>query len=87
MPTAYILINTETGLEFDVARELRRIEGVKEVSPVYGAYDIVVKVSSENAEDLKRIVTWQIRKLSSIKATLTNIIHEKTEQPAPSQGI
>jgi DNA-binding Lrp family transcriptional regulator len=79
MPTAYVLVNTEMGLEFDVARELRKIEGVEEVSTVYGVYDIVVKVSSETSEDLKRIITWQIRKLSSVKATLTNIIHEKTD--------
>jgi DNA-binding Lrp family transcriptional regulator len=81
VPTAYVLINTETGLEFDVARELRKIPGVEEVSPVYGAYDIVVRVSSKTPDELKRIITWQIRKLASIRATLTHIIHEKTEPP------
>ena len=79
MPTAYVLVNTEMGLEFDVARELKKIEGVEEVSPVYGSYDIVVKVTSETSEGIKRIITWQIRKLNRIKATLTNIIQEKTD--------
>ncbi len=80
MPTAYVLVNTEIGSELDVARELKKIQGVVEVSPVYGAYDIVVRVSTESPEELRRIVTWQIRKLSSIRATLTNIIHEKPEE-------
>jgi DNA-binding Lrp family transcriptional regulator len=74
VPTAYVLVNTETGSEFDVVRELKKIEGVQEASPVYGAYDIVVRVSSESSEDLKRLITWQIRKLHRVRATLTNII-------------
>jgi DNA-binding Lrp family transcriptional regulator len=75
VPTAYVLVNTETGLEYDVVRELKKIEGVQEASPVYGAYDIVVRVSSESPQELKRIITWQIRKLHKIRATFTNIIY------------
>jgi len=77
VPTAYVLVNTETGCEFDVVRELKKLEGIQEASAVYGAYDIVVKVSSESPEALKRLITWQIRKLGKVRATLTNIIYEK----------
>lgn len=73
--TAYVLINTETGSELDVVRELKNIEGVQEASPVYGAYDIVVRVSSESPQDLKRIITWQIRKLDKVRDAFTNIIY------------
>jgi DNA-binding Lrp family transcriptional regulator len=72
---AYVLINTETGTELDVVRELKNIEGVQEAKPVYGAYDIVVRISSESPQDLKRIITWQIRKLHRVTATFTNIIY------------
>jgi DNA-binding Lrp family transcriptional regulator len=82
LPIVYVLVNTEMGLEFDVARELRKIEGVEEVSPVYGSYDLVVRLSSESLEDLRRIITWQIRKLNSITATLTHLIHEKADNSA-----
>ncbi|MCW4029290.1 MAG: Lrp/AsnC ligand binding domain-containing protein [Candidatus Bathyarchaeota archaeon] len=78
MPTAYVFINTETGCEFDVTRELRRIEGIEEASPVFGAYDIVVRVTAESTDDLRRIISWQIRKLHNVKTTLTTIIEERT---------
>jgi DNA-binding Lrp family transcriptional regulator len=72
---AYVLINTETGAELDVVRELKNIEGVQEAEPVYGAYDIVVRVASESPQELKRIITWQIRKIDRIKEAFTNIIY------------
>jgi DNA-binding Lrp family transcriptional regulator len=72
---AYVLINTETGAELDVVRELKNIEGVQEAEPVYGAYDIVVRVTSESPQELKRIITWQIRKIDRIKEAFTNIIY------------
>lgn len=75
MTTAYVLINTETGSELDVVRELKNIEGVQEAAPVYGAYDIVVRVTSESPQELKRIITWQIRKLDRVKDAFTNIIY------------
>jgi hypothetical protein len=38
MPTAYVLINTEIGSEFDVLKKLKKIEGVEEASIIYGEF-------------------------------------------------
>jgi hypothetical protein len=38
-----------------------------------GAYDIVAEVNSNTAESLRETITWKIRKLPSIRATLTLI--------------
>jgi len=74
MPTAYVLINTEIGLEEDVLRELKRTPNITEAYVVYGVYDIVAKVEAESMDRLKEIVTWKIRQLEKIRSTLTMII-------------
>jgi len=80
MPTAFVLINTETGFMDDVLKELSRIEGVKEAYSVYGVYDIVAKVESETMDGLKDIVTWKIRRISNVRTTLTMIVIEEASK-------
>ena len=75
MPTAYVLLNTETGTEADVVRELKKIANIEEAILVYGAYDIVLRVESKTMDELKQIVTWKIRKMDYVTATQTMIIH------------
>jgi len=77
VPVAFVLINTETGFMNEVLKDLSRIEGVKEAYSVYGVYDIIAKVEAKTMEGLKDIVTWKIRKLSSVRTTLTMIVIEE----------
>ena len=41
MPGAFVLLNTELGSEDSIVKELRNLEGVKEVFQVYGVYYII----------------------------------------------
>ena len=78
MPTAFVSINTEIGSESDVLKELKKVEGVVEASAVYGVYDIMAKVKAESIDKLKEIITWHVRRLDNVKATLTmNVVEEK----------
>jgi DNA-binding Lrp family transcriptional regulator len=77
MPTAFVSINTEIGSESDVLKELKRVEGVVEASAVYGVYDIMAKVKAESIDKLKEIITWHVRRLDNVKATLTMIVVEE----------
>ncbi|MER3602242.1 MAG: AsnC family transcriptional regulator [Nitrososphaerota archaeon] len=70
---AFVLINAELGSEEDLARELRKIEGVSEVYIVYGVYDIIAKVEADSMEKVKEIITWKIRRLPKVRSTLTMI--------------
>ena len=70
MPGAFVLLNTELGSEDSIVKELRNLEGVKEVFQVYGVYDIIVKVNADDKEELQRKVLL-IRRLDDIKSTLT----------------
>ncbi len=55
----------------NVISELKSIEGVVEVHGTFGAYDILAKVASSLVETLREIITWKIRKIPKIRATLT----------------
>lgn len=79
MPSAIILINAEIGSEEEVFNEISKIEGVTEAYVVYGVYDIIAKVESEDMEKLKEIVASKIRKLPKVRSTLTMIIVEGKE--------
>ena len=66
MPTAYVLLNSDLGTDVSIITEIKEIlaeESVEyEVRGVYGVYDIVLKISSDNAEKLRAIITNRIRK-------------------------
>ena len=71
MATAYILINCELGSEELIIQQLKNIDDISEVSGTFGAYDILAKIESPTVETLREIITWKIRKIDHIRATLT----------------
>ena len=83
MPTAFVLINSDLGTDVSIITEIKQIltdENVKfEVRGVYGVYDIVLKISSDNAEKLRAIITNKIRKISNVQSTLTMMVIEEQE--------
>lgn len=76
MTTAFVLINTETGSEADVLKDMKKVEGVDEAFAVYGVYDIIARVKADSMDKLKEILTWHIRRLDKVKSTLTMIVSE-----------
>ncbi len=83
MPTAYVLLNSDLGSDSSIIDEIKPLlqdEDVKfEVQGVYGVYDIVLKISSDNAENLRAIITDKIRKISKVQSTLTMMVIEEQE--------
>ncbi len=71
MGSAYVLINCDIGSEEDVISHLKTIDGVKEVHGTFGAYDVIVKIESDNHGTLRDTLTWKIRKMDRIRSTLT----------------
>jgi DNA-binding Lrp family transcriptional regulator len=76
MPTAYILINYEIGTEDKILNRLKNLSGVTEVSEVNGIYDIIVKITSNNLDDIRETITKQIRTIKTIRSTMTLIVAE-----------
>jgi len=83
MPTAYVLLNSDLGSDSTIIDETKKIlqdEDVTfEVQGVYGVYDIVLKLSSDNAESLRGIITDKIRKINKVQSTLTMMVIEEQE--------
>ena len=84
MPTAFVLLNSDLGSDVGIIAEIKEIlsnENVKfEARGVYGVYDIVLKLSSDNAENLRSIITNKIRKISKVQSTLTMMVIEEQEK-------
>jgi DNA-binding Lrp family transcriptional regulator len=76
MPTAYILINYEIGTEDKILNRLKDLSGVVEVSEVNGIYDIIVKITSDNLDNIKETITKHIRTIKTIRSTMTLIVTE-----------
>lgn len=79
MTQAYVIIHCETGMEEWVIRNLKKIEGVKEVVGVLSLYDIVVKVEANDQFVLEEIITKRIRKVQHIHTTMTLMVIEEQE--------
>jgi len=71
MTTAYVLINCDLGSDTEIIDEIKQLEEVKEAHGIFGAYDVLVKLESDNVEKLRDIITWKIRKLNRVRSTLT----------------
>ena len=76
MPTAYVLLCCDLGSENDILKKIGEVDEVEEVNRVFGVYDIIVKVSSDNMDKLKEVITWQIRKIENVHSVLTIIKNE-----------
>jgi DNA-binding Lrp family transcriptional regulator len=76
VPKAFVLINVESGFEDYILKELRAVQGIDEAYFSYGVYDIITKVEAETMEQLKELVTKQVRTIHRVRSTLTLIIME-----------
>jgi len=70
--TAFILIKTAVGMEYDIADKLSKVEGIKDVKVVYGEYDMVVTTETDSLKALEEIVML-IRKIKGVEKTSTLI--------------
>jgi DNA-binding Lrp family transcriptional regulator len=68
---AYILIQTEVGKAAQVAKEVREIGGVDAAEDVTGPYDVIVRASAANVDDLGKLVVAKIQSVEGITRTLT----------------
>ena len=85
MPTSYVLINSNLGTDVEIITKIKDMLADQkdiefEINGVYGVYDIIVKLSSDNSEKLRSIVTNDIRKIENVQSTLTMMVIEQQEK-------
>ncbi|MHA1268223.1 MAG: Lrp/AsnC ligand binding domain-containing protein [Candidatus Helarchaeota archaeon] len=70
---AYLMMNVETGKEYDVINRIRQIESdIIEGYIVYGAWDIIVKIQTKSMAQLNSLVL-KIRRSEYVKRSMTLI--------------
>jgi len=76
---AFVLVNIEIGLEREVIKSLEAMPEVKEAFRIYGVYDVIIKIESEDVESLNKTIS-SIRKLRGINNTMTLLPMEGFEK-------
>jgi len=82
LPTSYILINSDLGTDESIITKIKEILGDEnniqyEIQGVYGVFDIVLKLSSDDVNTLRSTITNKIRKITSVQSTLTMMVIEE----------
>ena len=70
---AYILLNVNPGMLEKVKEGLSKIEKVREVHPVYGIYDLIVKIEFESMDELKNQILNNRVIIEGVKNSMTMI--------------
>ena len=76
MPSAFVLINVDTGTDEAVFQALTQIVNITEAHLIYGINDVVVKVEADSMPALKETITSHIRRIDKVRTTLTMIVME-----------
>lgn len=74
MTKAFVLINTDLGLEKLVHEEIKSLNGVKAVYDLYGEYDLMVVIEQDTDKDVAEVVSWELRKVKGIRSTNTMVV-------------
>ncbi|MEX0639965.1 MAG: Lrp/AsnC ligand binding domain-containing protein [Nitrosopumilaceae archaeon] len=85
MPIAYVLLNSDLGSDETIISKVKEILDNEssidyEVQGVYGVYDIVLKISSDSADNLRSVITNKIRRIDKVQSTLTMMVIEEQEK-------
>ncbi len=73
MPEAFVLFKTMPTRERDVYLSLSNYEAVAEVHVLYGEFDLLVRVSSDNSNELSEMLVQDFRRIDGVRETQTMI--------------
>jgi DNA-binding Lrp family transcriptional regulator len=71
MAIGFVLISTAPSKEHDVFNALKKIESIVEIHPLFGEYDLIAKIETEDFNKLGELVVDKIR-------TIPGVINTKT---------
>jgi DNA-binding Lrp family transcriptional regulator len=74
MTICFVLMNTQAGFVESVVHGLQKIEEVREVYPVTGGIDIIVKVEGQDVETIAKTILAKIHSIDGVSRTETHIV-------------
>lgn len=69
MTLVYLLIRAEHGKEGIVKSAMSKFPEILEIHEVYGRYDIIAKVETEDQDKFKKFINNKVRVMENIKST------------------
>ncbi len=84
MATAYILLNSKPNSEERIISKIKEIAGGNgnigyEIQGVYGVYDIVVRISCKDMEEIRKALS-KVRRVDQVVSTITMLVNEAQEE-------
>lgn len=71
MTVGYVLINTVPTKERIVYNKLSELPKIVEIEPLFGEYELIVKVDEEDIEKLGDLIVKEIRTVDGVTDTKT----------------
>ena len=71
------MFQIESGNEDQVLKDVKKVEGVEEAYISYGLYDLAVKIRADSMDDLKDVLSNNLRQIKKVRSTLSLILIEK----------
>jgi len=68
---AFVVIKAEPGREHDVYTSLAQLPELTEVHPLFGEYDLIVKVEASDLDSLGQVIVSRIRTIPGVLSTKT----------------
>jgi DNA-binding Lrp family transcriptional regulator len=82
LPEAFVLLNVASGFEDEVVKQLRNLEAVQEAHVSYGSFDLILRIKADTMEQLKNVVSREIRFNGNVLSTLTLIRTDNDRKPS-----
>ncbi|HXG73400.1 MAG TPA: Lrp/AsnC ligand binding domain-containing protein [Candidatus Nitrosotenuis sp.] len=76
MNEAYVLLNVDYKEQKNIIEQAKKVPTVKEVKTVYGIYDILIILESDNMQEIKHAIDVNIHNIDGIN-NLTSLISVK----------
>jgi DNA-binding Lrp family transcriptional regulator len=73
MATGFALLSISPLLEKEVFEKVSAIEEIVEVHPLFGEYDILLKIKTDNIDTIGQVVIKKIRSIKGVTDTKTLI--------------
>jgi DNA-binding Lrp family transcriptional regulator len=68
---AFVLVSTVPGKEHEVYNRISKLEYVVEIHPLFGEYDLIVKIDAKDFSELGKVVVEKIRTIEGVIDTKT----------------
>jgi len=71
---AYVLFKVASGTEREVAQKMIEFSEVMEADVVFGEYDVIARITTDDLDKLEEFVSQKVRNVPDVLVTSTMII-------------